>query len=216
MKVAIVTAGSPDYQDLANVTNPSKIAYAQKHGYAFFAFEFPKERGDAMKRDCYNELWGKGFDVMVWIDQDALIMNSEWAIEWFVQKYMAYEQDGELKWFRHFLWSYDHAGPNSGVYVVAFTSEARHFMDRAYATMLENGLADETAMEMTMIAQPFSDWVVVIPGTELNAYDYRYYGWDSYTHEINAYTPGCFILHMPGHPNEVRIPELARRAAEAT
>lgn len=219
MKVAIVSAGSSDYLDLAEVTQPTRAAYAAKWGYDCFYFEVAKERGDACKRDAFEALWGRGYDVMVWMDLDSVVMNSDVRVEDIVGEYML-DVTGypgfQTVSVAHFLWGYDHGGPNSGVYIVRFSSEGRHWMDRAYATMLENGLADETAMEILATTHPFKEWVRACPGTVLNSYDYRYYGWEKYTHEINAYAPGRFVLHMPGYPNEVRIPELKRRLAEAT
>jgi hypothetical protein len=212
VKVAIVSAGSPDYVDLAAVTQPSRNAYAQKHGYHSWYFEVDKKRGDACKRDAYEALWGRGYDVMVWCDLDSVVMNSNVRIEDIIHRFMPPDI--------HFLWGFDWGGPNSGVYIVRFTEEGRHWMDRAYATMLENGLADETAMEILATTHPFKDYVRACPGVVLNSYDYRFYGWDRYSldyqRKINLYEPGRWILHMPGYPNSVRIPELKRRLAEAT
>jgi hypothetical protein len=218
VKVAIVSAGSPDYADLAAVTQPSRNAYAQKHGYHSWYFEVDKKRGDACKRDAYEALWGRGYDVMVWMDLDSVVMNSAMRVEDICRDWNLADDFTDRPY--HFLWGYDHGGPNSGVYIVRFTDEGRHWMDRAYATMLENGLADETAMEILATTYPFKDYVVACPGVVLNSYDYRYYGWDRYSLEyqrkMNLYEPGRWILHMPGYPNEVRIPELKRRLAEAT
>ena len=213
MRVAVVTAGSPDYEELSAVTSPSKVRYAQKHGYDFFKFQVTKETGDLCKYQAYCQLAKEGkHDIFFWIDMDALIMNSEVKVEELVTLEMGKRN--------HFMWGYDHAGPNSGVYLCRFTPEGRHFMDRSYATMRENGLADETAMEMTMLTPPFGEWVRVVPGRLLNAYDYDFYWGGKYglDHErsINRYDPGCFILHMPGYSNYVRIPELKKRAEEAT
>ena len=217
MKVAIVSAGSPDYKELADVTQPTRARYALKHGYDPYYFETTRERGDACKYDAFNYLWSKGYDLMVWMDLDSQVMNSAIAIEGLCSAFMGlWTVNDGVYGDSHFLWSYDQGGPNSGVYIVRFTSEGRHWMDRAYATMLENGLADETAMEILATTAPFKEWVRACPGAVLNCYDYRYYGWEKYTHQINAYQPGSFILHMPGYPNEVRIPELKRRLAEAT
>lgn len=224
MKVAIVSAGSADYADLAAVTQPTRAAYASKHGYDCYYMEVAKDRGDACKRDCYEALWGKGYDVMVWCDLDSQIMCSDIRVEDIVDRYMfptpTYHTGMTVAEGCHFLWGYDHGGPNSGVYIVRFTDEGRHWMDRVYATMLENGLADETAMEILATTHPFKDYVRACPGVVLNSYDYAYYGWDRYSLEyqrkMNLYEPGRFILHMPGWPNEVRIPELKRRLAEAT
>jgi hypothetical protein len=207
MKIAIVSAGSPDYDELRQVTQPTRDRYAEKHGYDSWFFETPANMGDACKRKCYEALWGRGYDVLLWCDLDSQIQNSDIRVEGIVEEYLG---DG------HFLWGYDHAGPNSGVYIVRFTSEARQWMDRVYATMQEQGLADETAMEILATTHPFRDRVRVCPGTVLNSYDAALYYGGRYTHEVNQYKPGAFILHMPGYPNEKRIPELKRRLAGAT
>ena len=219
MKVAVVSAGSPDYSALADVTQPTRARYAEKHGYDCYFFETTKERGDSVKGDCFFALYGKGYDVMMWADLDSQIMNGEWTIEWIIEKYMDYPADVANP-SAHFLWGYDHAGPNSGVYIVRFTPEGAHWMDRAYATMRENGLADETAMEILATTHPFKDYVRACPGVVLNSYPYHLYGWDKYPIEyqrkLNAYEPGCFILHLPGIPNEQRIPLLKKYLESAT
>lgn len=210
MRVVIASAGSPDYSDLAAVTNPSRVRYAEKHGYAYVYKEIPKELGDACKREMYFELLGYGFDVFVWMDLDSIVTNSEVRIEDIVTENLG---DG------HFLWSYDYAGPNSGVYITRYTPQGAHWMDRAYATMLENGLADETAMEILQTTAPFRDWVRVIPGRVMNAYPSELYGWDKwgidYARTVNHWEPGCFICHLPGLPNEKRIPLLKQYLLEA-
>jgi hypothetical protein len=82
--------------------------------------------------------------------------------------------------------------------------------------MRENGLADETAMEILATTEPFKGWVNVVPGTVLNCYDPVMYGTDTYTHEINQYAPGRFIIHFPGIPNDERIPLLRKYQESAT
>jgi hypothetical protein len=224
IRVAIVSAGSPDYADLRAVTQPTRERYAEKHGYDLYFFEIPANMGDACKGRAYSELWGKGYDVMVWCDLDSCVMNSDIRIEDIVDKYMfpnvTYHTGQTESQDVHFLWGYDHGGPNSGVYIVRFTDEGRHWMNRVYATMQEQGLADETAMEILATTYPFKDYVRACPGVVLNSYDYAFYGWDRYSLEyqrkMNLYEPGRWILHMPGYPNSVRIPELKRRLMEAT
>lgn len=200
------------------------MRYAERHGYAPYFFETTRERGDSCKSDAYFYLYDKGFDLMCWMDLDSQIMNSDVLVEDICMQWMGFRPRG-LAWSfgddaPHFLWGWDHAGPNSGVYIVRFTPEGAHWMDRAYATMRENGLADETAMEILATTYPFKNYVRACPGVVLNSYDYKYYGWDKYPldyqRKLNLYEPGRFILHMPGYPNDVRIPELKRRLAEAT
>lgn len=218
MKIAVVTAGSPDFAELASITVPSKQRYAEKWGYSFFRFESKKEDGDKCKFDAYMQLRDKGYDVCFWSDDDALVMNSDWRIEDILHYEMGYDPTVSMDKDIHFLWGWDGAGPNSGVYFARFTPQAYHFMDRYTATMLENGLGDNTAMIQTMLIPPFNQYVKCIRGTLFNAYDYAFYGWDKYGYSqmINKYEPGSFMLQMPGISNDIRIPELRKRALEAT
>lgn len=217
LKIAIVSAGSPDYMDLAEVTQPTRAAYAKKHGYSCYFFEVPKALGDACKRQCYEALWGKGYDLFVWMDLDSIIWNSTLKIEGILGRWMmrAVEHDSLPEYTHHFLWGWDHAGPNSGVYFARFTSQARQFLDRAYATMLECGWGDETAMEQVMMIRGIGEYAATCPGYVLNAYDPNLYYGSRYSHRINQLGDDSLVLHMPGYPNEKRIPELQRRAAEA-
>lgn len=214
MKIVIASAGSPDYAELAAVTNPTRERYAARHGYDYYYAEVPKEMGDACKRELYEHFWGKGYDLYVWMDLDSIIWNPGHTIEHIVATYMDYPTD-KPPYCKHFLWSWDHAGPNSGAYFARFTSEARQFLDRSYATMLENGLADETAMEQVMLIRGIGEYVATCPGYLFNAYDPAFYYGNRYAHRINQLGDDSLVLHMPGYPNEKRIPELKRRAEEA-
>ena len=42
MRVAVVTAGSPDYAELSALTTPTKQRYCDKHKYDFFYYETEK------------------------------------------------------------------------------------------------------------------------------------------------------------------------------
>lgn len=220
MKVFVVTACSPDYDELRAVTQPSKERWAKRHGYTFVHMVSEKQRGDACKYDAYKEVLRAGYPdgLFVYSDIDALVMNSDIAVEDICHHEMGWDPTHSMDAGCHFLWGYDFAGPNSGVYLARFTPQAHHFLDRSYATMLENGLADETAMEMTMLIPPFRDWVRVCRGTVLNAYPYEYYGGDRFGDGaiVNMYAPGMLMLHLPGYPNKERIPILTKFASEAT
>jgi hypothetical protein len=56
---------------------------------------------------------------------------------------------------------------------------------------------------------------LVVPGEVLNAYDPGFYYGSKYDHVINQLSAHSLVLHMPGYPNDKRIPELARRAEQA-
>lgn len=210
IRIAVVTAGSPDFAELASITNPGKERYAKLHGYDFHFFESRKEDGDMCKYQAYMALRGKGYDLMFWSDLDAGITNSAVSIE------SLFDALGGMQ--AHFLWGFDFNGPNSGVYFVRFTPEGHHFMERYTNNMLENGLGDNTSMIHISCVPPFSDWVRCVPGSWFNAYPYSLYGADKYEHAefINKWRPGCLMVQIPGIPNEVRIPILRKMMAEAT
>jgi hypothetical protein len=210
MRIVVVTAGSPDFKELSDVTTPGKIAYARKHGYDFYFHESTKQQGDACKFDAYMLLRDKGYDLMFWSDLDACITNSNVRIEQLLEACGADQN-------KHFWWGWDFNGPNSGVYFVRFSPQGHHFMERYTNNMLENGLGDNTSMIHISCVPPFSDWVQCVSGSWFNAYPYELYGADKYEHatEINKWRPGCFMAQVPGIPNEVRIPILKKLVAEA-
>lgn len=212
-RVVVCTAHTTDYAPLADLTVPLMRAYCERHGYDFYYEPHYEQRiandGDRMKVRIYEELYlTQKYDVYMWIDSDALIMNGEPSVEDILRHAGAKEQ-------HHFLWGYDVGGPNSGVYFARFTPEGSAFMKTQLARSTEMGWGDNTAMIQVSLVPPHSETVLCVPGKLFNAYLMNLYGWERYSY-INGYETGCFILHLPGLPQERRIAIATEMAKLAT
>ena len=127
MNVVIGTAHDEKYQALADITFPTVQRYADKHGYALsYNPRIDPVDADACKAKMFLSLYATGQyaadDVFMWIDTDALVMNSARNM-WDVIEF------DPMTWGRwHFLWGCDYSGPNSGVWFARFTSQAAHYV----------------------------------------------------------------------------------------
>jgi hypothetical protein len=127
--IVIGTAHDAGYAELAAITFPSVAEYAEKHGYRLvYNPDIPSVDADACKAKLFLGLYATGEfsadDVFMWIDTDALVMDSEIAVEDVIRPH--------LKGDTHFLWAHDMNGPNSGVWFARFSSHAAHYV-RVYA-----------------------------------------------------------------------------------
>jgi hypothetical protein len=211
MKVVVATAFDRGYAEMAEITLPSLKAYCEKHGYELWIDDdIPPTEKDACKARIYQELKASGnygkYDLFMWIDTDALVMNSE--ID--VPALWAAWANGS----RHFLWAYDFNGPNSGVWIARFSDEAAHFIRVYAATAAAMGWGDNEAMNQKSLQPPFDLWVRCIPGKAMNAYPYAEHGLTGWSHrnEVNSYEPGDWILHAAGIESKRRL-ELLREYA---
>jgi hypothetical protein len=127
--IVIGTAHDANYAELAAITFPSVAEYAEKHGYrVVYEPNISAVEADACKARLFLSLYATGEfsadDVFMWIDTDALVMNSAVRVEDVVGPHLG----GDT----HFLWAYDMNGPNSGVWFARFSSHAAHYV-RVYA-----------------------------------------------------------------------------------
>ncbi len=103
MKIGILTAFNERYAPIADITLPLMKRYADKHGYALEVGKYHEDAtrletyGDRMKIELYKAHYDE-HDILMWLDIDVLVMNSEIRIE---------ERLGQLP----FLWTYDINGP---------------------------------------------------------------------------------------------------------
>jgi len=214
MNVVIGTAHDEKYDELAAITFPTVQRYADKHGYTLsYNPRIDPVDADACKAKMFLSLYATGQyaadDVFMWIDTDALVMNSEKTLDVF-----NWERAADA----HFLWGFDYNGPNSGVWFARFSSQAAHYVQVYNNTAQAMGWGDQEAMVQKMLVPPFAEWVACIPGKFFNCYPYHLHGRADWAHknEINNYEPGDFILHAAGMESEMRLRVLREYAALAT
>lgn len=213
MPHVVFTAHDAAYQEMADITIGSVSRYCHRHNYhMMYDSAINETEKDACKARMFLELYDTGrygvSDIALWVDTDALIMNGDITIP-----KAFYYRDGNP----HFVWAFDFNGPNSGVWMARFTSQAAHFI-RTYDYLARAmGWGDNWAMNQTMLLPPFRDWVSCIPGRVMNANLYDVHGIADWHHAqfINAYQDGDWILHLAGVEHTKRMELLREYAAKA-
>lgn len=208
----VCTAHDAAYQEMADITRPSLERYAAKHGYRFvYEPNIDEREKDACKARLFLTLYESGEygpdDVFLWVDTDALVMNSD-ALQ------LAPPRLSHDYRHIHFLWCYDWNGPNSGVWMARFSSQAAHFVQTYDYMARAMGWGDNWGMNQTMLLPPFSDWVACVPGRLMNSNLYELHGLQGMEHknEVNNYNHGDFILHLAGVEHEKRMAMLREYA----
>ena len=189
------TAHDKQYQALAYITRPSLERYCEKHGYDLL-YDPKREDKDACKVALFQEAFATERysvdDVFVWVDTDALIMNSERKIETIVYEHMPRGV--------HYLIGTDINGLNSGVFIARFSEEAFVFMSVATAISTAMGWADQEGLIQTAVKEPHRSIYREVPGKVFNCNLYDVKGWNfgEYGNYVNRYERGDFILHLAG------------------
>jgi hypothetical protein len=199
---------------MASITQPTLVRYCQRQGYEFaYDPNVNETEKDAAKARMFLNMYASGRfgvgDIALWIDTDACVMNSA------VRMQDVFFDDVPAA---HFVWAYDWNGPNSGVWMARFTSQAAHFIQTYDYLARAMGWGDNWAMNQTMLLPPFRDWVACIPGKRMNANLYQLHGLDGMLHKkhINAYEPGDWILHLAGLEHSARMTALRKMVEHAT
>jgi|ERR1700692_168093 len=207
------TAHGPEYQSLADITRPSLERYCEKWDYDFL-YDQNRTDKDACKVSLYQEAYKTGRygadDVFVWVDTDAIIMNSDKKITDIVYWMMPRSI--------HYLIGTDVNGLNSGVFIARFSPEAMLFMTVATSMSIVSGWADQEGLIQTAIKSPHKEIYREVPGKVFNCNLYALKGWDfgEYGNYVNQYEPGDFVLHLAGVEEPTRSNTLREYAAKAT
>ena len=207
----VFTAHDAAYQGMADITRPTLERYALKHGYDFvYDPNVNETEKDACKARLFLQLFYSGRygvqDIALWVDTDAAILNPNVKMD-----DVFYEDEPNPS--PHFVWAYDWNGPNSGVWMARFTSQAAHFI-RTYDYLARAmGWGDNWAMNQTMLLPPFNEYVRCVSGKRMNSNLYDLHGLQNMDHKymVNAYAPGDWILHLAGLETSLRMKVLRER-----
>lgn len=212
MSYAVTCAFNEHFYELARYTHyGNKDEYAKKHDYVLVT-----------KTSDFSTQYNINFEKMVlalqtftqypevqwvfWLDTDALITNFNVKLEHLVDnKY-------------HFIISEDINGLNAGSYLVRNSEEGRSY----FRMILDNKeyYSNHPWYEQYCIQQTYEsykDIIKVVPQKLFNSYNY-----DLYRHQYNQddkwnkfysagqWSPGDFVLHWPGVPNDQRLQEVKK------
>jgi hypothetical protein len=212
----VVTAHDAAYAEMAAITLPPLQRYCATHGYTLvYDGDIDPVVKDAVKAALFRQLYEsgqyEGDDVFVWVDSDALPMDTDISLEAVVKQIGLV---GET----HYVLGYNWDGPNTGVIFARFTSKAAHFIRTADYLARAMGWADQWAINQTRLLEPFCYWYKSVPGRVINSAPYHLYGLEGFAHkdEINDYAPGVSLfVHLPGIEHSERMRLLAHYAALA-
>lgn len=190
MKIAVVTAHTPSYQPLADLTTPGKIAYAKKHGYTYM--ENPEVADDVRaygKLEIILEAFYQGADIAFWTDTDAIITNYDIKVEDLLDIPAAITLTADI------------LGINTGVFIAQKCPRMIEFLWAslyAKAWVGVQGFAEQTAMRELLQTPPYSEpgFCRILPQRAMNSY--VPYGDGRPEGESCIWRQGDMILHMPG------------------
>ena len=188
MKICLCTWDTPDYADLAAVSQPGKEEYCRRHGYKFEHCVTPLDDALGFERmDVVRNLL-PSYDLVLSVDTDAMIMNHTIRAEWLHSPMLAISEDL--------------LGVNDGVFAMTNTPLAHQFI-AVYMSMRSQGNSQQVMTHMMGI-DLYRNMTRKIDQKALNAYRNELYGRPDWF--TGNYEPGDWICQWPGMTKEARIP----------
>jgi hypothetical protein len=188
MRVALCTWDTPDYADLAAVSQPGKEEYCARHGYTFIHDQRPLVDPLGFERLELVHALLPQYDLVLSVDTDAMIMNHTIKAE-------RLQSPG-------IVISEDLFGINDGVFAASNTLLANQFLT-VLLMMRRSGNSQDvfTHFASKDLYRPIIDkW----PQREMNSYRNHLYGRPAWF--TGNYQVGDWICQYPGIKKEDRIP----------
>lgn len=188
MPTAIVSACDPAYERLQRMTAPTIYEYAGMHGYAPIVSVY----GELQRAPSWHKLieiqkaFNEGFDTVLWIDTDAIIVNKSITIE------------SILRPGKTFYYSNNWYGMNCGVMIMVDCLDVRRLLRAAWGQthLIDHPWWEQAAiMALTSHGHFPQNQIEEVPSSILNCEEY--YG-------------GCLVYHMPDTPLSERYKRFGR------
>jgi len=207
MKFALVTAHTPNYQPLADLTwDQNKKRYCEKWGYDAIAktdnFKYPVNQISFERTELIIELLESGkYDWIHAVGCDTMITNFTISLESLVDDHS------------HFIIAHDCYNINNDSFLAKATPECINWLKYIVSvreTYLTRAWFDQQAM-IDSIDQ-IKPWLKIVPQKIMNSYNYDLYP-GIYPHVLKKdsfgndgqWSPGDFLIHWPaiGVPNRI-------------
>jgi hypothetical protein len=195
---AIITLYTESMQEVADLTIPTHIAFAQNNGWQQDSVIVEQEGCLWAKMQLICDYLNKPYDAVFWLDVDAMVTNPEKSIDWILK---------ENKRADVFLTS-DINGLNAGIMLIRNTDRAKCFFYSCttYGKVLfgDRPNGEQQAIRHFSLDHPYNGIVHYLDNQrELNSYYPNLYTYPQ--SELAHWHKGDFILHLPGTPNERRV-----------
>jgi hypothetical protein len=210
---AVASINTPDYQDLADLTDAPKQEYCDLHGYEFHV----------LKETRYSPIMGfnkihyvldlfkqrPDIEWLLFSECDAMITNMTIRIEDRI--------DNDY----HFIVPVDRLNINSGNFLARNSEEGRAYLQMIID--LEETYKDVEWAEQQVIIDTVSDLsaiVKIVPQRYMNSYEPQIYDYCDARFDIlgnsGAWEPGDWIVHWPGTYKPARIARATELAKQIT
>ena len=206
MSFAVATFNLPNYSQLAEITDQSKLEYCNKHGYKFFALrEAYYTPNLGFNKIHYTLELFENYPDIEWLlfsECDAMVTNYNIKIGDCINDQ------------HHFIVSVDRLTVNSGNFLARNSPEGRDFLNMVLA---EPELYDPAAYnEQNVICDNTPEYakkgiLQVMPQKFMNSYECFLYGevWPPIDKDVGGnpanWEPGDWIIHWPGMSLETRL-----------
>lgn len=203
MRIALATYNSKEYQPLADVTLPGKVAYCQRHGYELISgIHTGGGGGVGWDRISLVAEWLPKYDAVMWIDCDAVITN-------LTKPLTALLEPGD-----QFLVTADMYGINTGTFIAINTPLTRQFLFAVAIAgpQLVKGhhWGEQEAIIRLLTSPPYDKLARILPQNAMNSYLNAEMGRPDWF--MGNYQPGDWIVHLAGLPTFRKL-EVARYLA---
>lgn len=202
MNVAVCSWNSPEYQDLANVSQPGKEEYCARHGYTFVPVVGEFKVGGYERYDVVRDLLPQ-YDLVLMLDADALVMNHTLKAE------RLYREGKSI------YCAADLMGVNDGAIMFARAAKSMQLISVFLACGRKPGneMMDSQQMLRWFIEfHPYAPHVQWVEQNEMNSYRNDLYGRPDWFD--GTYHKGDWILQFPGMSNADRIPHMQEALKE--
>jgi galactosyl transferase GMA12/MNN10 family len=205
---AVARINTNDYMGLANLTDPSKQEYCDKHGYKFFKGSdddftvITKPYSGIMnfnKMSFVLKILKENPEIkwLLFCETDAMITNMNIPIE------------DKIDDDYHFIISVDRLNINAGNWLIRNSPEAIAYFEHIYS--MREAYKDKEWVEQQAIidtVEQFQDIIKIVPQKHLNCYEPQIYDYADVRYDLLGnpgwWEPGDWIVHWPGIVEDVR------------
>lgn len=211
MRFKIITAYTNNIKEISDISYESYQNFCNKNNIEIQRFELNDIERPASwyKIQLILDEFKHGYDYIMWVDADTLLINNEFKIESIL------DEKSEI-----FI-SDDILGINCGVMIWKNTENNKNILNKIWdSTEFINHFWWEQAAIISVINTNYNNiqsTIKKIPQKILNSYDYNLYANNYEQDKINEFLlkgqvdENSFIFHLPGVSNETRLTIMKNR-----
>ena len=218
-QIAIITLHTPNFQQLADLTWPNKVDYANLHGYRYycktdgFKFQWPSgEKFPMIKKYLVDN---PDVEWVWWVDTDTIITNYTKQIQDYLDNDYHFIISTDVDHNPEPVHEKDHRAVNAGSFFVRNSPEAHAYLDWMLSVYREYVVKHGWFTEQKIIDASYNfpdlkttwkKYIKICPQHWFNSFDCdpRKFARDLLGERAN-WEPGDFLVHWPGIGMDTRF-----------